>query len=120
MYRIKKGDTVEVISGESVGKRGTVREVLRAWKVDRKKRRVGRDLNGDRIIISGVNLIIKHQRPTGRTRTQTGRIEMEAPVHVSNVMLVCPHCNEKTRVRYTLHEDKSKTRSCVRCGHDIG
>jgi large subunit ribosomal protein L24 len=119
MLRIKQGDTVEVITGESVGKRGTVREVKRAWKVDRKRRRLGHDPNRDRVIISGVNLVIKHQRRMGPTRTQTGRIELEAPVHISNVMLVCPHCGERTRVRFRVHEDQSKTRVCVRCSQDI-
>jgi large subunit ribosomal protein L24 len=120
MKRIKKGDTVELIAGDDRGARGTVREVRSGWKVDRFRRRIARDPDGDRVVVSGVNLIKKHQRPTGRTRTQTGIIEMEATIPISNVMLVCPHCDERTRVRYRLSEDGTKSRVCVRCDQTIG
>jgi large subunit ribosomal protein L24 len=119
MLRIKQGDTVEVIAGEHARERGTVRDVRRAWKVDRRRRRLGHDPDNDSVIISGVNLIIKHQRRMGQTRTQTGRIELEAPIPISNVMLICPHCGERTRVRFKTHEDGSKTRFCVRCDQSI-
>jgi large subunit ribosomal protein L24 len=119
MLKIKQGDTVEVISGDNVGERGTVRAVQRAWKVGRARQRLGRDSNRARVVVSGVNIVIKHQRRMGQTRTQTGRIEMEAPIHASNVMLVCPHCGERTRVRFRLHEDGGKSRVCMRCDQDI-
>lgn len=118
MMKIKRGDTVEIIAGDEQGERGTVREVLRGWKVDRKRRRIGRDSNHDRVIVGGRNIIKKHQRPISQTRTQTGIIELEAPIHISNVALVCSHCDEWTRVGVTF-ADGAKVRICKRCGEII-
>lgn len=103
---IKKGDTVEVISGNDVGFRGTVQRVLP------KK---------DRVVVAGVNIVKKHQRPVraGRSEVQAGVIEFEAPIDVSNVMLVCSRCDERTRVGFAEHEDGSKVRVCKRCGEVI-
>lgn len=110
---IRAGDTVEVIRGEQRGERGQVQRVL---KGRRSGNQAGQhDPNGDRVVVAGVNLIIKHQRRTGSVRTQTGRIEREAPIHISNVMLVCPHCGEPTRVGYHIAVDGSKSRRCRRC-----
>ena len=117
--KIKEGDTVEIISGEEQGERGTVREVRRGWKVDRKHRRLGPDPSKDRLIIGGRNLVKKHQRAVSQTRTQTGIIEREAPIHVSNVMLVCPKCSKPTRVGHTVHVDGSRARACKQCGQEI-
>ncbi|HNS52445.1 MAG TPA: 50S ribosomal protein L24 [Anaerolineae bacterium] len=127
MERIKKGDTVQVISGADAsaarreGKKveGTVQRVIRGWRVDRFRRRVGRDRDKDRVVIHGVNMTIKHQRRTGDVRTQVGRIEMEAPVHLSNVMLVCPSCKKATRVGFRVSEDGAKTRVCKKCDEAI-
>ncbi len=103
--KIKKGDTVEVISGDDKGVRGTVRTVYPAEK---------------RVIVSGVNLIKKHQRRTGDVRTQFGIIEREAPIHISNVALVCPHCDKPTRVGYQIAPDGStKSRICRKCKESI-
>jgi large subunit ribosomal protein L24 len=114
MMKIRRGDTVEVIAGNERGQRGTVRDVVRGWKVDRKRQRVGRDPRRDRVIVGGLNFIKKHQRPISQTRTQTGIIEREAPVHISNVALVCPHCDEWTRVGIDF-VDGAKVRMCKRC-----
>jgi len=103
VQRIKKGDTVEVISGNDRGMRGTVHLLLP------KK---------DRVVISGVNLIKKHQKPMptgGRMQTQAGIIEFEAPVRLSNVMLVCPQCAQRTRVAFRRLEDGGKVRVCKEC-----
>ncbi|HEY67886.1 MAG: 50S ribosomal protein L24 [Chloroflexi bacterium] len=104
--RIKQGDTVEVISGEDRGIRGTVQRVLP------KK---------NRVVVSGVNIVKKHQRPirAGRGQVQPGIIEFEAPIHLSNVMLVCPRCNQRTRVGFAWQEDGRKVRVCKRCGEAI-
>lgn len=118
MMKIKRGDTVEIISGDERGQRGTVRDVLRGWKVDRKHRRVERDPSKDRVIVGGRNIIKKHQRPISQTRTQTGIIELEAPLHISTVALVCSHCDEWTRVGFT-SADGIKVRMCKRCGEII-
>lgn len=101
--KIKSGDTVQVISGDEKGSRGTVRVVM-----PRK----------NRVIVSGVNLVRKHQRRTPNMRTDPGIIEMEAPIHISNVMLVCPHCDRPTRVGYQFTEEGTKVRVCKKC-HEI-
>ena len=104
--RIKKGDTVEVLSGNDWGLRGTVQRVLP------KK---------DRVVVSGINTVKKHQRPmrAGRGQVQPGIIEFEAPIHISNVMLVCPQCDRRTRVGFTWQEDGRKVRVCKKCGEAI-
>jgi large subunit ribosomal protein L24 len=66
-----------------------------------------------------VNLIIRHQRRTGDVRTQVGRIEREAAIHISNVLLVCPSCKESTRVGIRILEDGSRVRYCKRCDEAI-
>jgi large subunit ribosomal protein L24 len=104
--RIKKGDTVEVISGNDRGLRGTVQ-----WVYPK----------ADRLIVSGINFVKKHQRRVraGRTEVQPGIIEFEVPIHLSNVMLVCPQCNDRTRVGFTRLEDGRKVRVCRECGEAI-
>ncbi|GAB4567163.1 MAG: 50S ribosomal protein L24 [Anaerolineae bacterium] len=123
--RIKRGDIVEVISGDDRGARGEVQRVIRGKRplTRRLMKRLGRsalpDPNRDRVVVAGVNIVKKHQRRTGDVRTQVGIIEREAPIHVSNVMLVCPHCDEPTRVRMRVLEDGSRARECRRCGQLI-
>jgi large subunit ribosomal protein L24 len=127
MERIKKGDTVEVVVGKDAAAarregrtvRGTVHRVIPGYRIDRYHRKVGRDPSSDRVVVQGVNLIIKHQRRTGDVRTQVGRIEREAPIHISNVKLVCPACKEATRVGFRVFEDGSKVRYCKRCDEGI-
>ncbi len=123
MQRIKTGDTVEVIAGKDAAEarrdgrtvRGTVNRVVPGHKIDRMRRKVGRDPEKDRVVVQGVNIIIKHQRRTGDVRTQFGRIELEAPIHISNVMLVCPSCKKATRVGFRTLEDGTKSRYCKSC-----
>lgn len=106
MQRIKKGDTVEVIAGKDKGVRGAVLRVIP------KK---------DRVVIERVNVVKKHQKPVqaGRGQVQPGIIEFEAPIHLSNVMIVCTQCSEKTRVGYRMTDDGRKVRVCRKCGADI-
>jgi large subunit ribosomal protein L24 len=103
--KIRKGDVVEIISGNDLGTRG---EVLR---VEPKQMHV---------VIEQVNVRKKHQRPVqaGRGQVQAGIIQFEAPIHISNVMLVCPHCSETTRVGIR-RDGRVRTRVCKRCGSDI-
>ena len=105
MNRIKKGDTVEVITGDSRGVRG---EVMRVVPKD------------DRVVVAGVNVVKKHQRPmrAGRGEVQPGIIEFEMPIDASNVMPVCPVCNQRTRVGYR-EEDGQKVRVCKKCDQVI-
>ena len=116
MRRIRKGDTVEVISGNDRGERGTVhRLVLKKGKKKGKKDKKGKDTW---VVVSGVKLVKRHQRamPTGgRMQTQAGIIEFEAPIHLSNVMLVCPQCDQRTKVAFQRLEDGGKARVCKEC-----
>jgi len=102
--KIRKGDTVEVISGrlEDKGKRGEVINVF---------------LNDRRVVVQGVNIRTKHQKQvqTGAGRNMNpGRIQFEAPVDISNVMLVCPKCSETTRVGVQ-RDDDGAHRVCKNC-----
>lgn len=114
MQRIKKGDTVQVISGNEIGVRGEVDRVIIGWKINRLKQRDGRDPNKDKVVVKGVNMRKKHQRPISQTRTQTGIIDIDLPVHVSNVLVVCPSCDEAVRIGFRFEDDKKK-RYCKRC-----
>jgi large subunit ribosomal protein L24 len=102
--KIRKGDTVEVISGrlEDKGKRGEVINVI---------------LDDRRVVVQGVNIRIKHQK---QVQTQAGRnmnpgrIQFEGPIDISNVMLVCPKCSEATRVAVQ-RDDEGAHRVCKNC-----
>lgn len=115
---IRKGDRVRILTGDDRGQEGEVQRVIRAkWG---KGRRAGqRNPAGDRVVVQGVNLIKKHQRRTGDINTQFGIIEREAPIHISNVALVCPKCNKPTRVGHVVHADGSRSRLCKKCGEVI-
>lgn len=105
MRRIRKDDQVRVIAGKDKDRTGRVVKVL----TDR-----------DRVLVEGVNYVKKHQRAQqvgGQTR-EAGIIETEAPIHISNVMPVCPSCGEATRVGYVLTvegDPRSKARQCRKC-----
>lgn len=99
---IKKGDKVAVIAGKSKGTEGVV---LRALP------------QAQRVVVEGANMVTKAQRPT-QANPQGGLSRKEAPLHVSNVMLVCPKCNKATRVS-NKRVDGKKVRVCKKCGADI-
>jgi large subunit ribosomal protein L24 len=103
---IKRGDQVEVIAGNYKGVRGEVMRVLPKQ---------------DRVVVKGVNVVKKHQRPQpgGRTQVQGGIIEFEAPIHMSNVMLIDPESNLPTRVGVRVDEAGQKIRYAKRSGADI-
>ena len=103
MNKIRKGDMVQVISGNDRGKRGEVHSV------DPKK---------GRLVVAGIHLMKKHQKRTGNVRTQAGIIERESPIDASNVMIVCKSCGKPTRVGFT-DEGGKKTRKCKKCGQFI-
>lgn len=115
---IRKGDKVRVISGDDLGAEGEVQRVIRAnWGKGRKAGE--RNPLGDRVVVAGINLVKKHQRRTGNVKTQFGIIEREAPMHISNVMLICPQCGKPTRVARQIHADGSRTRMCKKCGEAL-
>lgn len=103
MRKIRREDTVEVISGDHAGERG---QVLRVIPKD------------ERVVIQGVNLVKRHQR-AARNRAG-GIIEREAPVHISNVALVCPRCDSAGRVGIAIREDGTRERYCKRCNETVG
>jgi len=110
-----------MIAGNDKGQRGTVRRVSPARK-GKYKGRGRKSAFQDRVLVSGVNLVKKHQRPvtpSGAPRTQTGIIEFEAPVRFSNVMLICPHCSQRARVGFRFLEDGKKVRYCKKCDEVI-
>jgi large subunit ribosomal protein L24 len=104
--KIKKGDTVLVISGKDRGAQG---RVIAAYP-DR-----------DKVLVEGVNRIRKHTKvgQTARGAKTGGIVTQEAPIHVSNVMLVDPEGNKGTRVGYRVTEDGTKVRVAKRSGKDL-
>jgi large subunit ribosomal protein L24 len=104
---VRRGDTVLVLAGKDRGKRGTVE------RVERTKRGYG-------VVIPGINVAKRHQRPRGRTQTG-GIIDLPVALHVSNVQVVCPRCNRPTRVGHGKLEGEHgrRTRVCKRCGEQI-
>lgn len=101
--KIRKNDTVLVITGKDRGKKGKVRF---AYPKD------------ERIIVEGINFIKMHSKAKGRVR-QAGIIEREAPIHVSNVILLCSRCNHPARIGFRRLEDGRKVRFCRVCGEII-
>jgi large subunit ribosomal protein L24 len=99
--RIRRGDTVEVINGTDKGARGEVIRVIPKH---------------GRLVVQGVAMRKKHQRQVqaGGRMMNPGIIQFEAPIDVSNVMLVCPKCKEKTRVSI-VREDGDRVRICKKC-----
>lgn len=96
---IRKGDNVLVIAGKDKGKTG----------------RVDRQLTTDhRVVVEGVNMITRHIKARPGVR-QSGRIQQEAPIHVSNVMLICNKCSKPTRPQITTLETGNRVRSCPKC-----
>lgn len=100
MFRIRRDDTVYVRKGRERGKTGKVREV--------------RPDEG-RAIVADVNIVKKHVKPGGQAR-QAGIIEIEAPLQLANLQLVCSKCGKPTRIGYRILEDGTRSRFCKKCG----
>ena len=101
--KIRKGDNVLIITGKDNGKKGKIRKVL-----PRKKT----------VIVEGLNMIKRHSRTRGQAR-QGGIIELEAPIDISNVMLICNKCNKPARIGFRLLPDGKKTRICKVCNEAL-
>jgi len=97
--KIRKGDSVLVITGKNRGKKGKVRLAY---------------IKNNRLLVEGVNFIKKHTRAISGVR-QAGIVEREAPVHVSNVMLLCSKCNHPTRIGIRFLDGGKKVRFCRVC-----
>ncbi|HEY4668654.1 MAG TPA: 50S ribosomal protein L24 [Tepidiformaceae bacterium] len=101
--KLKRGDRVVVIAGKDRGKRGTIRHVVNKH---------------DRVVVEGVNIVKRHQRARAQGQ-QSQIVEKEAPIHVSNVMLIDPNTDEPTRVTFRQRDDGTKVRVGKRSGEDI-
>jgi len=101
---IKKGDTVEVLTGEDKGKRGRVLSV---------------DHENNKVLVENVNRVYKHLKPSQRNR-QGGRLSKEMPIAASNLALICPQTGRRTRVGVRYLPDGSKERYSKRSGATMG
>lgn len=102
-FKIKKDDTILVISGNDKGKKGRVLSI---------------DKDRDRIIVEGVNIVTKHSKPT-QENPDGGILKKEASIHISNVMLIDPKTNEPTRVGRNLNEKGKLVRISKKTGEEI-
>ena len=102
--KIKKGDTVLIKKGKDVGKSGKVEKVLPA---------------SNKIIVAGINILKKNIRPS-KKYPQGGIIDINAPISVSNVQLICPQCNKASKVMYVYSKNnKNKMRVCRKCKESV-
>ncbi|MFQ5669411.1 MAG: 50S ribosomal protein L24 [Acidobacteriota bacterium] len=97
---VRKNDTVEVVSGKDSGKRGRVLSV--------QPRR-------NRAVVENIAYIKRHTRANPQKNIKGGVVEREAPIHISNLMVVCVECGKRTRVAYKFLDDGTKIRICRRC-----
>ncbi len=101
-FKIRKDDTVEVIAGKDKGKRGTVVRVI---------------AKKDAVIVSGVNIVKKAMKKRSQ-QDQGGIVEIEAPLNISNVGIVCKKCGRPVKIGYKFNGDK-KVRVCRKCGETL-
>ena len=101
--KIRKNDEVQVLTGKDRGRRGAVRSVI---------------VKKDRAVVTGVNMVKRHRRSTN-PQQPGGIIDMEAPIALSNLAVVCTSCGKATRVGFRVLEDSRKVRFCKRCDEAI-
>jgi large subunit ribosomal protein L24 len=99
---LRRNDQVEVTTGKDKGRVGKILKVH----------------STDRVVVEKVNMIKRHTKPN-MANQQGGIIEKEAPVHVSNLMLICPKCSKTVRIGKKTLEDGSKVRICKKCGESV-
>lgn len=100
---VRKGDTVLVIKGKDRGKKGKVLRVIP---------------DSNRVVVEGVNIAKKHQRPTQKVM-QGGIVDQENPISAANVQLVCKNCGEATRTGTKVLDDGRRVRVCKNCGEAV-
>jgi len=98
---VRKGDNVRVMTGKDAGKNG------RVLSINPRK---------NTVIVEHANIIKRHTRPNPAKNIKGGIVEKEAPINVSNVMIVCSSCNKHARIGHSVLPDGSKVRVCKRCG----
>lgn len=94
MRRIRKGDEVVIIAGRDKGRRGTVLRIV----------------DSEKLVVEGINMVKKHQKPNPMQNVSGGILEVEAPIHVSNVMLFNPSTSRPDRIGFRMLEDGRKVR----------
>ena len=102
--RIRKDDTVEVVTGKDRGKQGRVLQVL---------------ADKNRVVVEGVNIIKRHTKPNPNKNIKGGIVEREAPIHASNVMLVDPETGKPTRIGHTTLADGRRVRIGRKSGAQV-
>lgn len=102
-FRIRKNDLIVVIAGKDKGKRGKVLRVTPATGA---------------VVVERINMVKRHSRPGGKT-PHGGIVEKEAPLHVSNVMVVCSRCDRPVRTGHSFLADGRKVRVCKQCGEAV-
>jgi large subunit ribosomal protein L24 len=98
--RLKRDDTVEVIGGKDSGKRGKVLKVVP---------------EKNRVVVQGVGFVKRHTRPNPQRNIKGGVLEREAPIHASNLMVICDECGKRTRIGTKRFDDGRKVRICRHC-----
>jgi large subunit ribosomal protein L24 len=102
-FHIKKNDLIMVVQGRERGKSGRVLKVLP---------------EKEKVIVEKINFVKRHTRPHGQQR-RGGILEKEAPLHISNVRLLCEKCNKPVRIRHRVVEGGKKARVCHKCGESF-
>jgi len=97
--KVRQGDLVQVIAGKEKGKRGKIERISTTQQ---------------RVYVQGVNLVIRHVKPRPDLR-QAGRVQKEASINISNVMVVCNKCSKPTRMKRHYLEGGKKVRQCLKC-----
>ncbi len=101
---IRKNDPVMVIAGKDRGRRGKVLRLV---------------AKQNRAVVEGIQIIKRHTKPNPQKNVKGGIVEKEAPVELSNLMVVCPECDKPTRIGYRVLEDGRKVRTCKKCSGEI-
>ncbi|MBA7512589.1 50S ribosomal protein L24 [subsurface metagenome] len=101
-FHIKKDDLIEVNTGVEKGRRGRILEIIP---------------EKNQAIIEGINLVKKHQRARSQTKP-SGIVTVPAPIHISNLVLICSKCGKKTKIKRDKIEDR-RVRICKECGETI-
>lgn len=102
--QIRKNDQVKVIAGKDLNKTGRVLRVLR---------------DKGRVVVEGVSFLKRHTRPNPQKQIKGGIVEREAPIHISNVMIICGACGKATRIGHNLLADGKKVRICRSCSSSL-
>lgn len=104
MFKIRRDDTVSVVAGKDKGKQG---RVMRVFPAERKA------------LVQGINYVKKHKRRTQQDQQHSGIVQIEKPISLSHLAVVCKGCNAPTKVGFAIMKDKTKSRVCKKCNEPI-